>query len=333
VTAARSAPPLALSVVIVSWNSRDDLAACIDSVLTHTSGEFEVIVVDNASSDGSAAGIGRSFPTVRVIANHTNLGFARGCNQGMAASRGRHILLLNSDTYVTDDVIGRAVRLLDSRPGIGMVGAGVCSPNGRRQYTANRALGVRQSLLERLWLYKLLPRERRAEALLGGYWEEDREIEVDWLAGVFLLLRRELFEHSGGFDQRFFMYGEDSEWCMRLRRLGYRILFAPRVGVVFHKGAASSDLIWTEQERLHRCYEGGIGAYSALHGRRRAALYRLAELIGVSLRWGVYSLASRRHAGDRDYYRRQARFYGWLVRFYLRPRRGQPDVNARRRPP
>ena len=195
-------------------------------------------------------------------------------------------------------------------------------PEGRRQHTAARALGIRQSLLERLWLYKLLPSERRAEALLGGYWEEDREIEVDWLAGAFLLLRRELFQRSGGFDQRFFMYGEDSEWCMRLGKLGYKILYAPRVGVVYHAGAVSAHAVWTEKERLRRCYEGGLGAYSALYGRRRALLYRLAELIGVTVRGSVYRLASRVGTENADYYRRQAVFYRWLVGFYLHPSRG-----------
>src|SRR4051794_13724369 len=99
--------PVALSIVIVSWNSREELASCISSVLKFTALDFEVIVVDNASSDGSARLIRNSFPAVRLIANSANLGFARACNQGMAGSRGRHILLLNSDAYVVDDVIGR----------------------------------------------------------------------------------------------------------------------------------------------------------------------------------------------------------------------------------
>jgi len=316
-----SAHPVALSVVIVSWNSREELASCISSLVKFTSIDLEVIVVDNASSDGSAELIRSTFPSVRLIANTANLGFARACNQGMAGSRGHQILLLNSDTYVADDVIGRAVRMLESRPDIGMLGVELCFPDGRRQHTAARALSIRRSLLERLWLYKLLPDERRGEALLGAYWEEDRDVEVDWLAGAFLLLRRELFEQSGGFDERFFMYGEDSEWCMRLGNLGYTILYAPRVGVVYHVGAVSAHAVWTEKERLRRCHEGGLGAYSALYGRRRAVLYRLAELSGVTVRGTVYRLASLVGTGDAGYYRRQAVSYRWLVEFYLQPRR------------
>ena len=130
-----------------------------------------------------------------------------------------------------------------------------------------------------------------------------------------MLLRRELFEQSGGFDERFWMYGEDSEWCMRLRRMGHRILYAPAVGTVYHVGAASSDLIWTEKERLAHCYRGGIESYAALHGRRRAALYHLVELMGATLRWAVYRAATA--VRPSDYVRSQADFYGWLARFYL----------------
>jgi GT2 family glycosyltransferase len=306
-----------LSIVIVSWNSSPDLAQCIQSLFEFTvSVSFEVVVIDNASSDGSASMLRERFPQVQVIENAENVGFARACNDGVARSRGQHILLINSDTYVVDDVIGRCAQELASRPDIGMIGCELRWPDGRRQHTANRALGIRRSLVERLWLYKLLPRRRRAETLLGGYWEGDREIEVDWLAGAFMLFRRELFERSGGFDPRFFMYGEDSEWCMRLGRLGYRIIYAPRLGTVYHRGAASSDVAWSERERLRRCYEGGIGAYAALHGARRTLLYRLAELIGVAVRWSVHRGASVLRGST--YHREQARFYGWLVSFYIK---------------
>ena len=111
------------------------------------------------------------------------------------------------------------------------------------------------------------------------------------------------------------MYGEDSEWCMRLRRMGHRILYAPAVGTVYHVGAVSSDLMWTEKERLAHCYRGGIESYAALHGRRRATLYHLVELGGATLRWAVYSAATAVRPGD--YVRSQADFYRWLARFYV----------------
>jgi GT2 family glycosyltransferase len=315
-----------VSVVIPAWNGRADVERCLASLLGHTtSAELELIVVDNASSDGTAAMVQARFPDARVIGNAENLGFARACNQGMAAATGDLILLLNSDTYVTDDVVGRAARRLSERTDVAMLGCEVRYPDGRRQHTANRRLGIRRSLVERLWLYRLLPHARRAEYLLGGYWEGLREIEVDWLAGAFMLVTPEAFRATGGFDERFFMYGEDSEWCMRLRRAGHRILYAPQVGVLYHAGSVSSDLVWTERDRLERCYRGGVEAYAALHGRLRARAYVAAELAGTTVRWLAYAAAARLRGGE--YFASQARFYGWLARFYAAGtvRRGSPD--------
>ena len=221
---------LTVSVVVVTWNGRQNLERCLRSLQRCTASvALEIIVVDNASSDGTAGMLAHAFPDTRLLVNTENLGFAHACNRGMASATGELVLLLNSDTYVEDDVIGRAAHHLIDRPQIGMLGCELRFPNGRRQHTANRRNGIRSSLVERLWLYRLLPRDRRSAWLLGGYWEEDRNIEVDWLAGAFMLLRRELFALSGGFDERFFMYGEDSEWCVRLRRMGHRILYAPSI--------------------------------------------------------------------------------------------------------
>lgn len=320
-----------LSVVVVSWNAREDLKRCLDSLLACTeSVEFELIVVDNASSDGSPAMVRRFFAPVRLIENAENIGFGRGCNQGMAVARGEFVLLLNSDTYVVDDLLGRAIAYLRRRADVGMVGCAMRLPDGRHQYTANRGLGIRHSLFERLWLYKLLSPKRRAKALLGGYYDEDGEVEVEWLAGVFMLLRRELFDRSGGFDPRFFMYGEDSEWCMRLRRLGFKIAYAPELGIVYHRGAASSEQAFTERERLRRNYLGGIEAYAAIHGRRRASLYRLVELIGVTVRFAVYRVALL--VRPDSYLREQAAWYRWLAAFYAGLDRNERGDSRLRRP-
>lgn len=307
----------AVTVVIPSWNTREDLRSCLESLRAHTvSASLDVVVVDNASTDGTREMLASSFPDVRLIGNSTNVGFARACNQGMAAASGEFVLVLNSDTYVCDDVIGRAVAALAARPDVGMLGCELRFPDGRRQHTANRALSIRQSLFERLWLYKLLPAERRGLALLGGYWNGSEEIEVDWLAGAFLLVRTSVFERWGGFDERFFMYGEDSEWCMRLRRRGVRILYAPETGVVYHTGCVSADLVWTDRQRLARCYCGGVESYAMIHGPGLALLYRLAETFGASVRTLAYRAASV-VAPRSVYFREQAEFFAWLARLYV----------------
>jgi GT2 family glycosyltransferase len=321
-TAAGAEAHPTVSVVIASWNARDDLERCLQSLVSHTStATLELVIVDNGSADDSVAMIKAAWPEATLVENEGNLGFARACNQGMRVSTGEFILLLNSDTYVQDNVIGRCAHELRGRPDVGMLGCELRFPGGRRQHTANRSLSVTRSLVRNLWLYRLLPRSRRGQLLLGGYWEDDSDIEVDWLAGAFLMLRRDVFDRSGGFDERFHMYGEDSEWGMRLRRMGVKILYAPRLGVVYHTGAVGSDQRWTEKERLRRCHRGGLESYAFTKGRPRAQLYRVAELVGSALRWGVYraALAVR----PNEYLAQQAAMYRWLVEFYLVP--GRPD--------
>lgn len=322
-----SATPL-LSIVVVNWNTREALRRCLSSVIAHGASDHELIVVDNASSDGSVELLAEQFAGVRVLANTSNVGFARACNQGMRAAAGRLILLLNSDTYVTDDVIDRTARYLLERPRVAMAACQLRYPDGRLQHTAFRSLGIARSLFEDLWLYKLVPRRVREDWLLGGYWDGSTEKEVDWLAGAFMMLRREVFEASRGFDEAFFMYGEDSEWCLRLRRAGHAIVYVP-LGVVYHVGSVSSDLSWDERQRLRLCHLGGFGAYDKLHGRALGTGYKLARLFGSSARWLVYSLLVAAGAGE--YYRTQRRLYGWQVsccaEALLHPRRGRrrPD--------
>jgi GT2 family glycosyltransferase len=325
-TAPRLAAPT-LSIVIVSWNTRDVLRNCLRSLEQHGRTEdTEVVVVDNASRDGSPEMVEAEFPRVRLIRNDANIGFARACNQGMRLCRGELILLLNSDTYVVDDVIDRTARYLISRPEITMTACQMRFPDGRLQHTANRALGIGRSLFEDLWLYKLVPATVRNDILLGGFWDCDQEKEVDWLAGVFLMLRRSAFLESGGFCEDFFMYGEDSEWCLRLRRTGHRITYNP-LGVVYHIGSVSSDLEWSERERLRLGHLGGVDAYRLLHGRPLAYLYSVTRLLGSSVRWTVYTILSARRKNS-SYYVAQRRGYGWLVGFYAEATTGRRILAA-----
>lgn len=285
--------------------------------------EFEIIVVDNASVDGSAGMVNTLFPCVKVMRNEANIGFARACNQGMQASRGQLILLLNSDTFVRDDVIARVARHILSRPDIAMIGCQLRYPDGRIQHSAFRSLSIWRSLFEDLWLYRFVSRTRRDNLLLGGYWDNGTEKEVDWIAGAFMMLRRQVFMEMGGFSEDFFMYGEDSEWCMRLRLAGRRILYTP-LGVVYHIGSASSDQEWTQKGRLRLCHLGGIHAYSNINGPVLGFIYHLIRLLGASVRFAVYSLLAALTCDT--YYRVQRRLYGWQVNVYVQafmPRTGR----------
>jgi GT2 family glycosyltransferase len=311
-TAQRPGPEL--TIVLVNWNTKDALDRCLASLQAHTREvAYEVVVVDNASSDGTVEVLRRAWPQVRLIENTENVGFARGCNQGMAVARGGLILLLNTDTYVEDDAVGTMVRFMRGRPDVAMSGCRMLFPDGRLQHTAARSLSIWRSLFEDLWLYKLVSDERRNHILLGGFWQPDREMDVDWLAGVFMLLRREVYRASGGFDEVFHMYGEDSEWCMRLRRLGLRIVYTPEA-VVYHEGSVSSDLRWSSRDRLRRCHLGGVEAYAKVNGKALGGIYAAAKSVGSGVRYLAYSVLAM--ATDTEYYRTVRSLRAWQARDY-----------------
>jgi GT2 family glycosyltransferase len=307
-------PAALLSIIVVSWNQPADVDRCVRSVLEHTTYRpLEVIVVDNGSTDGTAELVRNELPEARLIANEQNLGLAAARTEGMRAARGELLCLLDCDTYVTDNVIGRAAEVLLRRPEIGMIGAELCFPDGRRQRSAHRAMGIRLSLLEHLWLYRLLPRHRRGEVLLGLYWTEDREVEVDWLTGAFLMLRRQLLDQTGGPNPR--LYPDDAEWGIRLTRAGHRILYAPEVGTVYHVG--SVGVRWSGEEQQRAYHRAGIETYRELNGPLLVQCYRAAQLLGVSVRFLVYRAASALRPSE--YYITQTATYRLLVDIYARP--------------
>jgi GT2 family glycosyltransferase len=238
----------------------------------------------------------------------------------MEAAAGELICLLDGDTYVTDNVIGRAAQTLVDRPDVAVIGAELRFPNGRRQRSAHRAMSIRLSLLHHLWLYRLMPKRRRAEMLLGPYWTEDRDVQVDWLTGAFWMLRRSLFLETGGFNPR--LFPEDSEWGIRLSRAGHKTLYSPRLGVVYHTGSAGGR--WSAEEQLRAYHRAGLEVYRELNGPLLAPFYRAAQLVGVTVRWLVYrAVAAFR---PNDYLESQAGHYGLLVKIYSRPGRSSPGV-------
>jgi GT2 family glycosyltransferase len=299
-----------VSVVLVNWNRRDQLERCLRSLFEHTRyGPLEVVVVDNGSTDGSPETVRDQFPTIRLVENARNEGAGRARNQGAQIATGELLVLMDCDTYVTDDLIGNAARyLLVDRPDVAMVGCELRLPDGRRQHSAFRAMTIRHSLFEHLWLYRLLPKDRRAHVLLNGYWEEG-ETEADWLVATFLALRRDVFMASGGFNVD--LFPEDSEFGIRLHRAGHKIVYAPQIGVLRHDPAPM------DEGKLRLYHHAGLKAYATLNGRLLARLYRLSQLLGVTVRWAVYRTASLIRPSD--YRRSQHELYRSLIGIYLEP--------------
>jgi len=312
--AARASAPEAagpapdLSIIIVNWNTREILRNALTSVEKHLGGVVhETIVVDNASADGSADMVASAFPSVRLLRNPENVGFARANNQAMKVARGKWFLLLNSDIVVTDDSVARLWEKVKDDPSIGVAHCRLVMGDGRLQHTTYRFPGVRLSLIEDFGLYKLLPPARRASTLLAGYWDQTEERDVDWVAGAFMLLPRAVFEKTGGFSEAYFMYGEDMEWCYRIRDAGWRIRYFPQATIV-HLDHQSSAIRWGDR-RVAICLERQLDIYARRKGRVRGSLYHLVKTAGAAFRVGYFSLRSLAGGEHAEYHREMRRFY------------------------
>jgi len=315
VTAGRETPPGAgcplLSVVVVSWNTRDALRACLASVERHLAAiRFECVVVDNASSDGSPEMVAAEFPAVRLVRTGSNLGFGRGCNVGMRESRGRFLLLLNSDAELLDDGTRALIALLERSPRTGVVGTRLVFPDGRLQVSARRFPSAARLLVGALWLHRLLPRAWSARWLLGAHFDHAAECEVDWLVGAYMLLRREVFEDTGGFDERIFLYGEEVEWCRRIRAAGWQLRFSP-LGAVRHHAHLSADQLLGGAGILDRCLDAEDRLLVLWNGRAAATAAVGARVLGAALRLATFGL--RAHLGRDDAYGRSLRAEARLV--------------------
>jgi GT2 family glycosyltransferase len=311
-----------LSIIIVNWNTRDITRDCLRSVRQHAGPlAYEVVVVDNASSDGSAEMIRAEFPDVRLIANKTNLGFGRANNQAMRAARSRYFLLLNSDTVVFDDAIPRLVNFIATDSRIGIAGCKLLFEDRTLQASCSRFPSIRVALLEDLMLYKFLPRRLQGELLLGGYWPHDRARDVDAVWGAAMLVRRQVFEQTGGFDERIFMYGEDLEWCMRVRDRGWRIAFTPEAAIV-HLNHKSSEQKYGD-ERVDLCHKRAYEIYRRRAGFAAMALLMLIKTFGALIRVGYFGLRATGKGRMRDYFSAQARIHSRSLRYHLRTLAGR----------
>jgi N-acetylglucosaminyl-diphospho-decaprenol L-rhamnosyltransferase len=268
---------LDLSVVIVNWNVRDLLQRCVESVLSsQRSITTEIIVVDNASVDGSVEMLRAEFPQTILIANPENRGFPAANNQGIAAAQGRYVLLLNPDTEVLADALDALVQYMDAHPDVGLVGPQLLHPDGQVQSSRRRYPTLATLFFESTWLESLAPR-----ALLRRYYVLDQPdnavLDVDWITGAAMLARREVIQQVGGMDERFFMYSEELDWCRRIKAAGWRVVYHPEARVIHYEGKSSEQAVPARHVNFQR---SKIRYARKYHGPRLAAALRL-YLLGL----------------------------------------------------
>ena len=232
-----------LSIIVVSYNTRELTINCLKSVQEQSIDlEYEIIVIDNASSDGSANLIEKKFPQVHLIRSDQNLGFARANNIAAADAHGDYLLLLNPDTVILDKAVNRLVKFAIAHPNAKVWGGRTVFGDGTLNHTSCwRFMSLWSLFTQALGLTTLF----RGNGILNreayGGWERDRVCEVDIISGCFFLIERTLWDVLGGFDEQFFMYAEENDLCFRARKRGARALFTPDATII-HYGGASEGL-------------------------------------------------------------------------------------------
>jgi len=228
-----------LTIAIVSYNAKEELAACLESVFASTRlDSYEVIVADNASTDGTVEMLADRFPRVRIIASPDNLGFGRASNLCWHEAKSSLVLFLNSDTVVSDRALDRLVELARNRPEAGAIGPRLLYPDGEVQMSFGAMPGIASEILQKLWNTGYA----RGKGPLRGAVRKrySRERAVDWVSGACLLTRRDTLETVSGFDENFFLYSEDVDLCARIRATGAQIIFTPEVEIVHLVGRSVS---------------------------------------------------------------------------------------------
>lgn len=277
-------------ILIVSWNVRELLRACLCSLQRYpaTAHEQRIVVVDNASSDGTPEMLRRDFPEVYLVANTTNRGFTGGNNDGLRKISqfpilgSQFVLLLNPDTEVMPGALDALLACAEAHPEAGVVGPQLRYPDGSIQSSRRRFPTLWTALFESTWLQPIAPRR-----VLDHYYArdcpDDKVCEVDWVVGAAMLVRWEAYWQVGGLDERsFFMYSEELDWCRRIKAAGWKVIYDPRAQIVHYEGKSSEQV---SAQRMIYFNTSKVRYFAKHHGRLQATLLRLALLGMFAWQW------------------------------------------------
>lgn len=266
---------MGLSIVIVNYNTKAELRQCLQSVFnSQTKFDYEVWVVDNASSDQSAEMVKAEFPKVGLIENRDNVGYSKANNQALRLAQGRYLLLLNPDVEVEPGTFDKMVSFMDNNPMVGISGCRVVKPDGSLDKACRRKF----------------PNPANSFFYLTGLGAsdynlalpDDRIAEVDSVMGAFLLIRSEVMEKVGLLDETFFMYGEDLDWCYRAKAAGYKVMYVPVTTVVHHKGSSSRK---APQKALYEFHRAMLIFYDKHYRRKHSFLVNIVVKLGIWMRY------------------------------------------------
>lgn len=289
--ASSSNPVADVAVVIVSYHCRERVLAAVGSLLDSLVAplRMDVVVVDNGSTDGTAEALAQEYPSVEVMELHRNAGFSAANNIGIAATGSRHVLILNPDTIVETGAIERLVEWLDEHPAAGVVAPRLVNPDGTDQLTA-RAFPTASAAVfgRRSPITRLMPNNRWSTRFLAGRDHTgDDPFEIDWVSGAAMMVPRRVIDRVGGFDEDFFLYWEDADWCRRIKNAGYSVWCLPKARISHDEGG-TRDHGWPVEVTRH-FHRGAYLYWKKHHAPQRWNPLRWGAAAGLSARAALLS--------------------------------------------
>jgi GT2 family glycosyltransferase len=283
---------LDITIVVVSYNTLQLLRNTLRTVYQSRGNfQYEVIIVDNASQDGSPDMVEREFPQAKLIRNQENVGFSAANNQAIRMARGKYVLLLNSDTEIQPDTLQIMLNFMESNMDVGASGCRVIRPDGKLDLACKRSFPTPlNSLYRLLMLDKIFPHSPRFGAYNLTYLNEYETHEVDCLVGAFMMVRKDTIDQVGLLDERFFMYGEDIDWCYRIKKAGWRIVYFPKTTILHMKRASS----YQKPKPIIYAFHHAMWLYYEKHHKDQYP-WIITQLVKAGI-WGRYILEMIRNA-------------------------------------
>ncbi len=304
-----------VSIIVVNWNTRDLLKQCLESVIEQTQISHEIFVVDNASPDDSADMVLENFPTVHIIANRDNRGFAAANNQAMPLAQGDYILLLNPDTKVLDRAIDKMVAYLDDAAEVGAVTSKLLNGDGSLQKNVRNFYSFWTTLLENRIIPNLFPNSKFLAKRLVAFWDHQSRREIDWARGAVMLVRRSVIGQIGMLDEQFYIYGEEVDWCWRIKKAGWKIVYLPEAQIIHFGKAASSqrkiEMFIQNYKSAFIFLKKNYPVYSYWGYRLRTTVYSLLWLIHYSMPLAFTSKKSEKYDELKSGLNVYQKFFAW----------------------
>jgi len=300
-----------LSIIIVNWNTKDLLIQCLTSVSQIIpTREIEVIVVDNASHDGSGRALKESFPFVYLIENDRNLGFAKAVNQGLRKVSGRYVLLLNPDTEVKGGAIERLISFMDGHPDAGVAGAQLLNSDASRQNSIANFPSLATELLNKRLLRWFSPKRFPGKEI-----RYTNPIEVDSVIGACMMVRREAIDQVGFLDEDYFLFLEETDWCYRMKRAGWKVLHVPQAEVLHFQGKSAEQ---DKRRAKVEYYRSRYQFFEKNRGKGQRGMLLAGLMIKLGLEFLSMMIACLLTGFSIKRWRKKFSNYAYLLRWHLK---------------